>query len=104
MILQEGFRYHHAEPDYLMLVCWLPETADTIPLNASHRVGVGSFVMNSKREVWVLDFMFEPWYLIFNIKFVLVWLVLIDSLSYMIDKFEWFYGLKSIFVWVDWCW
>ncbi|XP_030966367.1 nudix hydrolase 10-like isoform X2 [Quercus lobata] len=49
--VKEGFRYHHAELDYLMLVCWLPETADIIPLNASHRVGVGSFVMNSKREI-----------------------------------------------------
>merc|ERR1712183_296884 len=55
LFLKEGFRYHHAEPDYLMLVCWLPETADTIPLNASHRVGVGSFVMNSKREVLVVQ-------------------------------------------------
>ncbi|KAK7837752.1 nudix hydrolase 2 [Quercus suber] len=36
--VKEGFRYHHAEPDYLMLVCWLPETTDTIPRNASHRV------------------------------------------------------------------
>ena len=52
LILQEGFRYHHAEPDYLMLVCWLPETTNTIPQNASHRVGVGAFVMNNQREVF----------------------------------------------------
>ena len=32
-----------------MLVCWLPKTANTIPANASHRVGVGAFVMKSKR-------------------------------------------------------
>ena len=51
LISPEGFRYHHAEPDYLMLVCWLPETMDTIPQNASHRVGVGAFVMNNQREV-----------------------------------------------------
>ena len=38
-----------------MLVCWLPKTVDTIPANASHRVGVGAFVMNSKREVCLLD-------------------------------------------------
>ncbi|KAK4594302.1 hypothetical protein RGQ29_018113 [Quercus rubra] len=53
--VKEGFRYHHAEPDYLMLVCWLSETTDTIPQNASHRVGVGSFVMNNKREVLVVQ-------------------------------------------------
>lgn len=51
IILKEGFRYHHAEPDYLMLVCWIPDTIDTLPTNASHRVGIGAFVMNHKREV-----------------------------------------------------
>ncbi|XP_065001445.1 nudix hydrolase 2-like isoform X2 [Musa acuminata AAA Group] len=52
---QEGFWYHHAEPSYLMLVCWLPNTEHTIPVNASHRVGVGAFVMNDKREVLVVQ-------------------------------------------------
>lgn len=50
-VLQEGFYYHHAEPNYLMLVHWLPKTANTIPANATHRVGVGAFVMNEKSEV-----------------------------------------------------
>ncbi|XP_010069724.2 nudix hydrolase 7 [Eucalyptus grandis] len=53
--VKEGFRYHHAESNYLMLVCWLPETLDTIPVNASHRVGVGAFVLNDKREVLVVQ-------------------------------------------------
>jgi len=48
---QEGFWFHHAEPHYLMLVYWIPETTNTIPANASHRVGVGAIVMNDKREV-----------------------------------------------------
>ncbi|KAG6514771.1 hypothetical protein ZIOFF_025141 [Zingiber officinale] len=47
----EGFRYHHAEPNYLMLVYWIPATQNTLPVNATHRVGVGAFVMNDKREV-----------------------------------------------------
>lgn len=51
--LKEGFRYHHAEPDYLMLVYWIPETVDLLPANASHRVGIGAFVMNDKREVFL---------------------------------------------------
>ncbi|GMY11597.1 upf0496 protein [Fagus crenata] len=51
--VKEGFRYHHAEKDYLLLVCWLPETTDTIPEDASHRVGTRAFVMNSHREVLV---------------------------------------------------
>ncbi|KAK9910587.1 hypothetical protein M0R45_034543 [Rubus argutus] len=53
--VKEGFRYHHAEPDYIMLVHWIPETVDTLPPNASHRVGIGAFVVNSKREVLVVQ-------------------------------------------------
>ncbi|KAI5424709.1 hypothetical protein KIW84_030772 [Lathyrus oleraceus] len=48
-------RYHHAESDYLMLVYWIPDTPDSIPANASHRVGVGAFVVNNKREVLVVQ-------------------------------------------------
>ena len=43
--------YHHAEPSYLMLVYWIPDTKNTLPVNATHRVGVGAFVMNDKGEV-----------------------------------------------------
>lgn len=51
-MMQEGFRYHHAEPNYLMLVYWIiPETSCTIPPNASHRVRVGGLVLNDKKEV-----------------------------------------------------
>lgn len=60
--LQEGFYFHHAEPKYLMLVYWIPETANTLPANATHRVGIGAFVMNEKKEVllvvnyfWVMN-------------------------------------------------
>lgn len=48
---QEGFSYHHAEPKHLMLVRWIPETTNTLPANASHRVGIGAFVMTEKGEV-----------------------------------------------------
>ncbi|CAM0909902.1 unnamed protein product [Alopecurus aequalis] len=49
--VEEGFWYHHAEETYLMLAYWLPNTPHTLPVNATHRVGVGAFVMNDKREV-----------------------------------------------------
>jgi hypothetical protein len=49
--VQEGFWYHHAEPKYLMLLYWLPQGAHTLPANASHRVSIGAFVMNDRREV-----------------------------------------------------
>ncbi|KAL9288083.1 Nudix hydrolase 10 [Arabidopsis thaliana] len=48
--VKEGFRYHHAEPTYLMLVYWIPEAESTIPLNASHRVRVGAVVLNHNKE------------------------------------------------------
>ncbi|CAN1194017.1 Nudix hydrolase 2 [Linum perenne] len=53
--LKQGFRYHHAEPDYIMLVHWIPETTSTIPANASHRVGVGAIVFNDKKEILVVQ-------------------------------------------------
>ncbi|KAH1092628.1 hypothetical protein GYH30_038709, partial [Glycine max] len=54
--VKEGFRYHHAEPNYLMLVYWIiPETSCTNPPNASHRVRVGGLVLNDKKEVLVVQ-------------------------------------------------
>ncbi|KAJ4976792.1 hypothetical protein NE237_001898 [Protea cynaroides] len=53
--VKEGFWYHHAEPKYLMLVYWIPESPNTIPANASHQVGVGAFVINDKREMLVVQ-------------------------------------------------
>ncbi|KAF9685647.1 hypothetical protein SADUNF_Sadunf03G0076200 [Salix dunnii] len=53
--VKEGFRYHHAESDYLMLVQWIPETPDTLPANASHTVGIGAFVINDIGEVLVVQ-------------------------------------------------
>ncbi|RZB51126.1 Nudix hydrolase 2 isoform F [Glycine soja] len=52
--VKEGFWYHHAEPNYLMLVYWIPKTGCTIPPNASHRVAVGAIVLNDKKEVLVV--------------------------------------------------
>ncbi|TKW22248.1 hypothetical protein SEVIR_4G216900v4 [Setaria viridis] len=53
--VEEGFWYHHAEETYLMLAYWLPNTTHTLPVNATHRVGVGAFIMNDKREVLVVQ-------------------------------------------------
>ncbi|KAK1389160.1 putative Mutt domain protein [Heracleum sosnowskyi] len=53
--VKQGFWYHHAEPTYLMLAYWIPETAHTLPANASHTVGIGAFIMNKKREILVVQ-------------------------------------------------
>ncbi|CAA6670692.1 unnamed protein product [Spirodela intermedia] len=54
-VVQEGFWYHHAEPTYIMLVYWIPSTKHTLPINATHRVGVGAFVMNDNKEILVVQ-------------------------------------------------
>ncbi|KAI4980497.1 hypothetical protein ZWY2020_020982, partial [Hordeum vulgare] len=43
------------EETYLMLAYWLPNTPHTLPINATHRVGIGAFIMNDKREVLVVQ-------------------------------------------------
>ncbi|KAL0034735.1 hypothetical protein WJX77_004757 [Trebouxia sp. C0004] len=53
--VQHGFTFHHAEKGYVMLTRWLPTTEDTLPPNASHQVGIGAFVVNSRREVLVVQ-------------------------------------------------
>ncbi|XP_057765468.1 nudix hydrolase 2-like isoform X2 [Salvia miltiorrhiza] len=52
--VKEGFVYHHAEPQYLMLVKWISETPSTIPANATHRLRIGAIVLNDKRELLVV--------------------------------------------------
>nr|XP_011460062.1 PREDICTED: nudix hydrolase 2-like [Fragaria vesca subsp. vesca] len=53
--IQQGFWYHHAEPHYLMLVYWIPNSAHTLPENATHRLGIGAFLINQNREVLVVQ-------------------------------------------------
>ncbi len=39
-----------------MMTKWLPaQLPDTLPPNASHQVGVGAFVVNSRRELLVVQ-------------------------------------------------
>lgn len=46
-----GFEFHHAEKEYVMMTCWLPEDEpSTIPANASHQVGVGAFVFDEENK------------------------------------------------------
>ncbi|MQL96567.1 hypothetical protein Taro_029250 [Colocasia esculenta] len=53
--VKEGFRYHHAEEEYVMLTYWIPEGPSMLPANASHQVGVGGFVINAENEVLVVQ-------------------------------------------------
>eukprot|EP00906_Rhabdomonas_costata_P005214 RCo007841 len=53
---EQGFDFHHAQPGYAMLTKWiLPGKPSTLPGYASHFIGVGGFVVNSKAEVLVVQ-------------------------------------------------
>ncbi|KAF7140101.1 hypothetical protein RHSIM_Rhsim06G0161100 [Rhododendron simsii] len=39
---KQGFRYHYAEPSYLMLAKWIAKTFETLPENVLHRVVIGA--------------------------------------------------------------
>jgi len=41
---------HHAEREYTMLTSWIADVPSTLPANASHRIGVGAFVLNKKTK------------------------------------------------------
>lgn len=43
--IKEGFEFHHAEKEYIMLNYWLPKGSNQMPPNASHQVGVGCIVV-----------------------------------------------------------
>ncbi|KAM1859678.1 hypothetical protein ACFX13_011950 [Malus domestica] len=44
--VKEIFWYYHAKPMYSMLVYWIPQSSHTLPCNTTHRVGIGTFVLN----------------------------------------------------------
>ncbi|XP_027079971.1 nudix hydrolase 8 [Coffea arabica] len=58
--VKEGFQYHHAESEYVMMTYWIPEEPCLLPSNASHQVGVGSFVINENNEVLVVQEKYSP--------------------------------------------
>jgi len=48
----QGFEFHHANQGYVMMTKWLPRhLPNTLPEGASHQIGVGAFVINSKNEI-----------------------------------------------------
>lgn len=47
-----GFEFHHAEKRHVMLTNWLPtHIPNTLPMNASHTVGVGAIVTDAEQRV-----------------------------------------------------
>lgn len=53
--MRVGFSYHSAKENLLTLTAWLPRDEENrLPPAASHFIGVGSFVLNSKDEILVV--------------------------------------------------
>jgi ADP-ribose pyrophosphatase YjhB (NUDIX family) len=48
---QLGFRYHHAQDDICVLNLWLQPTDSLVPEFATHHIGVGGIVINSRQEI-----------------------------------------------------
>lgn len=46
-----GFQFHHAEREVAVLNVWLKDTESKIPNFATHNVGVGGVVVNSRNEI-----------------------------------------------------
>lgn len=44
--VEQGFSFHHAEREHLMLTHWLSAEENHLPPNASHQVGVGCVVLH----------------------------------------------------------
>ncbi len=48
--LDLGFEWYYAEREYMVLTLWLPKLeANSLPPNASHRIGIGALVVHSVR-------------------------------------------------------
>lgn len=55
-VVQCGFVFHHAKPDYVMLTCWLPQDVpNTLPAYPHTQVGVAGFVLNNKNQVLAIQ-------------------------------------------------
>merc|ERR1712224_423597 len=47
----QGFAFHHAKPEYVLLTQWLPETPSPLPKYGFTQIGVGGVVVNRSDEV-----------------------------------------------------
>ena len=61
-----GFSLHHAQDDYVMLTMWLPPTEgdgavpNMLPEFATHYIGVGGLVINSRDEILLVEEKYQP--------------------------------------------
>lgn len=53
---KNGFQFHHAQGNYVMMTRWLPKKEpNMLPSFANHYIGVGGLVINSKNQILVVQ-------------------------------------------------
>jgi len=56
ILVENGFVFHHAEPDYVMLNRFIPtDEINSLPPNASTQVGIGAIVLNPENQVLLVQ-------------------------------------------------
>ncbi|XP_072381265.1 uncharacterized protein [Diabrotica undecimpunctata] len=61
ILAKNGFKFHHAHEEYVMMVCWLPKSeSNNIPHYAHTMVGVGAVVINDENQVLVVKERYYP--------------------------------------------
>jgi len=56
----QGFVFHHAKTEYVLLTKWLPEGPSPLPKYGFTQIGVGGIVVNSKDEVLMVQERISP--------------------------------------------
>ena len=56
----QGFSFHHAKPDYVLMTRWLLASPSPLPAYAFTQVGVGGVVINTKRQVLMVQERVSP--------------------------------------------
>ncbi|KJH42035.1 hydrolase, NUDIX family [Dictyocaulus viviparus] len=54
LMVEHGFQFHHAQPNYLVMTKWLPATPSTLPRYAHTLIGVGGLVVDSEDRVLLM--------------------------------------------------
>lgn len=56
VLIEKGFKIHHASEDIIYLYYWLPESEDCkIPQYAHNMIGAGAAVINDKKQILVVS-------------------------------------------------
>lgn len=56
----QGFRFHHAQPDYVLLTRWLSESPSPLPKYGFTQIGVGGIVVNGRNQVLMVKERVSP--------------------------------------------